>query len=89
MTDIRYARQMPQKVIRQIEDNKLDGPKWQQNSKIIDFYKQTFANNQRFLIDNDCKSLTHTGFKSAKPKFLNDITCCLGGGRVKNEIRKS
>ena len=46
------------KVIRQIEDNKLDDPGMTaKQQKIIDFYKQTFANNQaRFWIDNDCKS---------------------------------
>lgn len=46
------------KVIRQIEDNKLDDPEMtEKQQKIIDFYKQTFANNQaRFWIDNECKS---------------------------------
>lgn len=46
------------KVIRQIEDNKLDDPEMTaKQQKIIDFYKQTFANNSaKFWIDNDCTS---------------------------------
>lgn len=44
------------KVIRQIEDNKLDDPEMTaKQQKIIDFYKQTFkTESARFWIDNDC-----------------------------------
>lgn len=46
------------KVIRQIEDNKLDDLEMTaKQQKIIDFYKQTFANDSaKFWIDNDCTS---------------------------------
>lgn len=57
--DIRWRKaDAAAKVIRQIEDNKLDDPEMTaKQQKIIDFYKQTFANDSaRFWIDNDCTS---------------------------------
>jgi hypothetical protein len=57
--DIRWRKaEAAAKVIRQIEDNKLDDPEMTaKQQKIIDFYKQTFANNSaKFWIDNDCTS---------------------------------
>lgn len=57
--DIRWRKaDTAAKVIRQIEGNKLDDPEMTaKQQKIIDFYKQTFANNSaKFWIDNDCTS---------------------------------
>lgn len=57
--DIRWRKaETAAKIIRQIEDNKLDDPEMTaKQQKIIDFYKQTFSNNQaRFWINNDCES---------------------------------
>lgn len=57
--DIRWRKAATAaKIIRQIEDNKLGDPERTAiQQKIIDFYKQTFSNNQaRFWINNDCES---------------------------------
>lgn len=57
--DIRWRKAATAaKIIHQIEDNKLDDPERTAiQQKIIDFYKQTFSNNQaRFWINNECES---------------------------------
>lgn len=74
--DIRWRKaDAAAKVIRQIEDNKLDDPEMtaKQQKSLIFINKHLPIILQSFGLTMIANLLAHTGFKITKPKFLNNI----------------